>query len=69
MKKLLEYLNAERGRRITLADALKINPSAISQWKEVPAERMGDVSRITGIPLEELRPDIFRAAEASETAA
>jgi len=60
--RLTIWLKAERGRRRQLAEALKINPSAISQWKAVPAERMGDVSRATGIPPEELRPDIFAKA-------
>ncbi|TIL34279.1 Cro/CI family transcriptional regulator [Mesorhizobium sp.] len=63
MEKLLAYLDEERGRRNELAAALGIFPSAISQWKKVPAERLGDISRFTGIPLEELRPDIFAKAE------
>lgn len=62
MEKLLEYLNAERGRRISLAAALDCSPSAISMWKKVPAERVGQVSRATGIPPQELRPDLFEAA-------
>lgn len=61
MEKLLEYLNAERGRRLKLAAALGIFPSAISQWKIVPAERLGDISRATGIAVEQLRPDIFKS--------
>ncbi|MCF6120861.1 MAG: helix-turn-helix domain-containing protein [Mesorhizobium sp.] len=63
MEKLLAYLDEERGRRNKLATALGINPGAISQWERVPAERLGDISRFTGIPLEELRPDIFAKAE------
>lgn len=59
MEKLLEYLNAERGRRLRLAASLNVTPGAISQWRKVPADRLGDVSRATGIPPEELRPDIF----------
>jgi DNA-binding transcriptional regulator YdaS (Cro superfamily) len=42
-----------------LARELGVTKSAISQWKRVPAERLGDVSRITGIPMEILRPDLF----------
>lgn len=68
MKKLIEYLNAVRGRRQLLANAIGINPAAISQWKEVPSARVGEVSRATGIPMDELRPDIFGAVttEAAE---
>lgn len=60
MEKLLEYLNAERGRRLKLAEALNIFPSAISQWTQVPAERIFQVSDFTGIPVEDLRPDMVR---------
>ena len=36
-----------------------ITSQAISQWERVPAERVLDVERITGISRHELRPDIF----------
>lgn len=62
MIKLLEYLNAERGRRQKLAEALQIFPSAISQWEEVPAKQIFKVSAFTGIPVEQLRPDMMDAA-------
>jgi DNA-binding transcriptional regulator YdaS (Cro superfamily) len=63
MDKLREYLNAERGRRISLAASLEINPSAISQWNEVPLNRVNAVSLATGIPKYELRPDVFDKTE------
>lgn len=69
MEKLLAYLDAERGRRIALANALGCSPSAISMWKQVPAERVGDVSRATGILPQDLRPDIFAPAGPTENAA
>jgi DNA-binding transcriptional regulator YdaS (Cro superfamily) len=59
MNKLTEYLDTERGRRIALAAALKVSPGAISQWDRVPAERVLDVERITGISRHELRPDLY----------
>lgn len=62
MEKLLTYLNEERGRRNRLAAELRISPSAISMWTRVPAERVVDVERVTGIPRKELRPDIFEVA-------
>lgn len=68
MDKLNEWIEAERGRRTALAKAIGITPAAIWQWQKVPAERIGDISRFTGIPLEELRPDIFGAAERVEAA-
>jgi pyruvate kinase len=70
MEKLLQYLNAERGRRGKLANTLGISPSAISMWQQVPAERLGDIARATGISPEALRPDIFKAGpKRSERAA
>ena len=63
MVKLKEYLSAERGRTTDLADALKISSAAVSQWDRVPAERVLDVERLTGVSRYELRPDIFGEAQ------
>lgn len=49
-----------------LARELGLTRGAVAQWKKVPAERMADVSRITGISIELLRPDIFRVQEAAQ---
>ncbi|MBZ9719127.1 helix-turn-helix domain-containing protein [Mesorhizobium sp. AD1-1] len=62
MEKLLTWLDEERGRRIELASHLSISPSAISMWKRVPADRVADIEKFTGIPRNALRPDIFEAA-------
>lgn len=45
---------AELGRR------LGITGPAISQWDKVPAERVVEVEIATGIPREELRPDLHK---------
>lgn len=50
---------SERGRISELARALNITRAAVFQWKRVPAERVLDVERITGIPRIELRPDLY----------
>lgn len=42
-----------------LARQLKISHVAVYRWKHIPVRRLSDVERITGIPREELRPDIF----------
>ncbi len=62
MDKLSIWIEAERGRLSRLAEFLHITPGAITQWEKVPAERMGDIARFTGIPMEELRGDIFASA-------
>ena len=49
-----------------LAREIGITRGAVAQWDKVPAERMGDVSRVTGIPMDTLRPDLFQASEAAE---
>lgn len=41
-----------------LAKRLGITPQSIAQWQRVPPERIIDVERITGIPREQLRPDL-----------
>jgi len=56
---LREYLDAEHGRSIALARAINVTPGAISQWDRVPAERVIEVERLTGISRHDLRPDIF----------
>lgn len=60
MEKLLEYLDAERGRRQALALAIGCSPSAISMWKQVPSERLSEIARFTGLSPAELRPDLAR---------
>jgi DNA-binding transcriptional regulator YdaS (Cro superfamily) len=42
-----------------VARKLEITRGAVAQWDRVPAERIGAVSRITGIPPQILRPDLF----------
>lgn len=49
-----------------LAKLIGVKPQAISQWREIPARRVPDISRLTGIPRHELRPDLWEApAEAA----
>lgn len=48
-----------------LASAIGITRSAVSQWDEIPMDRVFDVSRVTGIPAHELRPDRIPPHEAA----
>lgn len=59
MNSLKTYLAEERGRLKKLAKAFEISPAAISQWDRIPAERVLDVEKFTGIPRHELRPDLY----------
>ena len=42
-----------------LARAIGIAHQAIAMWTYIPIKRLLDVERVTGIPREILRPDIF----------
>lgn len=61
----LKYLLGVKNMRLSqLAVALKVNKSLVTRWaqKKVPAERVIDVEKATGIPREFLRPDLYGAA-------
>lgn len=51
--------------RSALADELGITNSAVWQWRRVPAERVIDVEKFTGIPRHELRPDLYPIEESA----
>jgi DNA-binding transcriptional regulator YdaS (Cro superfamily) len=56
----------ERGvDRADLAKQLGVTVGAVWQWRQVPAARVLDVERITGISRHELRPDVFGKSEAA----
>jgi DNA-binding transcriptional regulator YdaS (Cro superfamily) len=63
---LQKYLKAERGRLTRLALALNITPAAINQWKIIPADKLVAISRETGIPRQELRPDLYEGINIAE---
>jgi DNA-binding transcriptional regulator YdaS (Cro superfamily) len=56
----MDLLRAKRGRLAEVAHGLGMTRAAIVKWRQVPAERVVEVERITGIPREQLRPDLFR---------
>jgi hypothetical protein len=52
-------IDAAGGMR-ALARLLGITFQAIQQWKKVPAERLLEIERVTGVARERLRPDLYR---------
>lgn len=51
------------GGIVAVAKALGISDEAVRLWRvhgRVPAERVVDLERITGVPRESLRPDLYR---------
>ena len=60
MDQALEKAKRAAGGATGLSKALGgITPQAISQWDRVPAERVLQVERVSGVSRHELRPDIF----------
>lgn len=58
----LRSLLAEAGLRLRdLAKALDVDPATVTRWaqKRVPAERVLDVERVTGLSRSEIRPDLY----------
>lgn len=47
------------GSKYKLNKALGMSEAAIYFWRRIPAERVKQVSALTGIPKEELRPDLY----------
>jgi DNA-binding transcriptional regulator YdaS (Cro superfamily) len=46
-----------------LAAALGIKHTAFYSWTEIPDKRVRKISELTGIPLHELRPDLYDAPQ------
>jgi DNA-binding transcriptional regulator YdaS (Cro superfamily) len=74
----MDLIRAERGLISKVARELHISRSAIAMWDKVPAERVVDVEKASGIPRHKLRPDLhlepddkpaFANRETSETEA
>jgi hypothetical protein len=42
-----------------LASLIGVTKSAVYQWKRVPAERVIAVERASGVPRQQLRPDLY----------
>lgn len=56
------------GGVVALARELGIKHTALYSWTRVPAERVLDIERITGVSRHELRPDIFGQPEKGRAA-
>lgn len=50
-----------------LAAAFRVDKSTISRWETgwtlVPVNRLAEIEKQTGIPREDLRPDVFESAQ------
>lgn len=69
MKHDLRSLLKENGLNASrLAAMLGVNKTSTMRWCErgVPVDRLIEVERVTGIPRQKLRPDLFEGMEAAE---
>lgn len=60
------------GSQTALAAALGIKAPSVSEWKargKIPAERVLDVERLTGVSRHDLRPDVFGPAPTADESA
>jgi hypothetical protein len=55
------------GSRAELARRLGISKQAAYAWSRIPHSRLEDVSRVTGIPTAQLRPDLFQLFKPKRT--
>ena len=60
--RIMDRIIKAGGGQSELARKLDIRQQAISQWVargRVPAERVLEVERVTGVPRQQIRPDIY----------
>lgn len=55
----MELIRSQRGLMLWLAPRLGVQASTISGGGRVPAERVHDIERLTGLPRYWLRPDLW----------
>jgi DNA-binding transcriptional regulator YdaS (Cro superfamily) len=65
---VLDRAFSQRRAVTRVAHAAGISTAAVSQWRRVPKRHLAIVSAVTGIPQEELRPDICPAPSTAEAA-
>jgi DNA-binding transcriptional regulator YdaS (Cro superfamily) len=63
-KGLAKAIKATGGVR-ALARALGMDHATILRWTRVPYERVLDVEQVTGVPREELRPELHRRSRSA----
>ena len=65
----LSHLLHDKGLSLAaLAREIGVNKSTVTRWakRNIPAERVAEVSKVTGLKMHELRPDIFPSDTSSK---
>jgi len=60
MKREIKLAVDAVGGHRKLGRMLHISHQAIGQWRFIPAERLIEIEILTGVPREQLRPDLYR---------
>lgn len=70
MSNLIEQFKARGIKLVDVAGAAGVDKSTVTRWLQhrIPAERVLDVERITGVSRHELRPDIYPVTQPNEAA-
>ena len=62
MIEIVEIAAEKAGGAVALSRELGIKHSSLHSWRRVPAERVLDLERITGVSRHVIRPDVFGPA-------
>ncbi len=60
---ILMHAAQKVGGMTQLAAKLGGARQALYQWTRIPADRVVEIERLTGVPRRELRPDLYEAAQ------
>lgn len=60
-----DLLRRKGFKLVDVARVIGVDKSQLTRWsqKQIPAERVLDIERVTGISRHDLRPDVFGPAE------
>jgi DNA-binding transcriptional regulator YdaS (Cro superfamily) len=59
MAKALKEVIRHFGTRMAVAKTFDVTWTAVNNWRWVPAHRVLEIERITGVPRHRLRPDLY----------
>jgi DNA-binding transcriptional regulator YdaS (Cro superfamily) len=62
----IELASEAVGSKSELARQLGVKVQTIQQWTRIPAERVHDVERVTGIHRSKLRPDLYPSSREAD---
>jgi DNA-binding transcriptional regulator YdaS (Cro superfamily) len=61
MIEIVETAASKVGGLVALARKLGISHQSFYSWRRIPAERVIEIEKATGIPRQQLRPDLYPA--------